>query len=122
AWGAADVEATEFVQNPFGHGWHVDRRALDEALRDRLHILGVRVRPEARLAGQVWTADQWRIGLSDRAGVTIQARALVDATASAASTHAAGYQRFPTPQQPTDCGCERCPPRPSVRLRLGSGR
>jgi flavin-dependent dehydrogenase len=80
AWGAADVEATEFVHNPFGHGWHVRRSALDESLRDRLRTLGVRVRSSARVAGQAWMGDHWRIGLDDRAGTAIRARAIVDAT------------------------------------------
>jgi flavin-dependent dehydrogenase len=79
-WGAADVEATEFVDNPFGHGWHVSRPTLDESLRDRLRALGIRVRSGARVAGQAWTGDHWRIGLDDHAGTTICARAIVDAT------------------------------------------
>jgi len=80
AWGTADVEATQFVDNPFGHGWHVDRPALDESLLDRLRTLGVRVRSGARVAGQEWTDDQWRICLNDHPGTAIRARAIVDAT------------------------------------------
>jgi flavin-dependent dehydrogenase len=80
AWGAAEVEATEFVHNPFGHGWHVDRPALDVSLHDRLRTLGVRVRLGVRAAGQAWTGDQWRIGLDDHAGTAIRARVIVDAT------------------------------------------
>jgi len=49
-WGAPDVDVTEFVHNPFGHGWHVDRPTLDESLHDRLRALGVRVRSGARVA------------------------------------------------------------------------
>jgi flavin-dependent dehydrogenase len=80
AWGAADVEATEFMHNPFGHGWHVDRPTLEESLHDRLRTLGVRVRSDVRVAGQSWTGDQWRIGLDDHSGTAIRARAIVDAT------------------------------------------
>lgn len=79
-WGAPDVEVTEFVHNPFGHGWHVDRPTLDESLHDRLRALGVRVRSGARVAGQAWSTDHWRIGLDDHASTAIQARAIVDAT------------------------------------------
>ena len=84
AWGTADVEATDFVDNPFGHGWHVDRPALDESLHDRLRTLGVRVRSGARVAGHAWIDDQWRIALHDHAETAIRARAIVDATGRAA--------------------------------------
>jgi flavin-dependent dehydrogenase len=80
AWSAAGVEATEFMHNAFGHGWHVRRPALDESLRDRLRTLGVRVRSGARVATQAWMGGHWRIGLHDRAGTAIRARAIVDAT------------------------------------------
>jgi flavin-dependent dehydrogenase len=80
AWGATDVEATEFVHNPFGHGWHVDRLMLEQSLHDRLRSLGVRVRSEARVTCQAWTGEEWRIGLDDQPGIAIQARAIVDAT------------------------------------------
>ena len=76
----ADVETTEFVHNPFGHGWHVRRPAFDESLRERLRTLGVRVRSGARVAGHAWMGDHWRIGLDDPAGTAIRARAIVDAT------------------------------------------
>jgi len=80
AWGTADVEATDFVDNPFGHGWHVDRPALDESLHDRLRTVGVRVRLGARVVGHAWTGDQWRIALHEHAQTSIRARAIVDAT------------------------------------------
>jgi hypothetical protein len=72
-WGAGEVEATEFVDNPFGHGWHVRRPALHESLHDRRRTLGVRVRPRARVAGQAWMGDHWRIGFQGDAGTAIQA-------------------------------------------------
>ena len=42
--------------------------------------LGVGVRSDARVAGQAWTGDQWRIGLADHSETAIRARAIVDAT------------------------------------------
>jgi flavin-dependent dehydrogenase len=84
AWGGRDVEATEFVHNPFGHGWHIDRPVLEASLHDRLRTLGVRVRSGARVAGQAWTGDGWRIALDDHAATVTRARAIVDATGRAA--------------------------------------
>ncbi|MBV8956690.1 MAG: tryptophan 7-halogenase [Solirubrobacterales bacterium] len=84
AWGGPDVEATEFVRNPFGHGWHIDRAALEASLHDRLRTLGVRVRSDVRVTGQAWSADGWRIALDDRDTTVIRAGAIVDATGRAA--------------------------------------
>lgn len=42
-WGSDRLETADFVFNPFGHGWHVDRAAFDQALLDAARRLGVRV-------------------------------------------------------------------------------
>src|SRR5262249_39758515 len=94
AWGAGDIEATEFMNNPFGHGWHVRRPAFDDSLHDRLRLLGVRVRSGARVARHAWIGDHWRIGLHDHPRAPIRARAIVDATGRGARiARAQGAQR-----------------------------
>ncbi len=42
-WGSDELETADFVFNPFGHGWHVRRRAFDAALLDAVRTIGVRV-------------------------------------------------------------------------------
>ncbi len=84
AWGGADLERTEFAHNPFGHGWHIDRHELERSLLDRLQMLGVRVRSDARLAGQRWDGDQWHLTLANGSATEMRARSLVDATGRAA--------------------------------------
>jgi flavin-dependent dehydrogenase len=32
AWGTDDLASTDFIFNPYGHGWHLDRQAFDEML------------------------------------------------------------------------------------------
>lgn len=32
AWGGERIVATDFIMHPFGHGWHLDRRAFDRGL------------------------------------------------------------------------------------------
>lgn len=80
AWGGTGIDATEFMNNPFGHGWHVDRAALDNSLLDRLRTHGVGVRADARVAGQTWTDDHWHVWLGDQRAPPVRARAIVDAT------------------------------------------
>ena len=84
AWGQARLEATDFMSNPFGHGWHVDRRALDGSLLARLARHGVRVRAGSRVANHAWMGDHWWARLADPPSTTLRARAIVDATGRAA--------------------------------------
>jgi flavin-dependent dehydrogenase len=49
SWGSEDTETADFVFNPFGHGWHLDRSAFDAALLAAAQGMGVRVLQE-RLA------------------------------------------------------------------------
>jgi flavin-dependent dehydrogenase len=50
AWGSEELETADFIFNPFGHGWHLDRPAFDGALLAAARRLGVRV-VEERLGG-----------------------------------------------------------------------
>ena len=34
AWGSERLAETDFIMHPFGHGWHLDRRAFDRGLLD----------------------------------------------------------------------------------------
>ena len=42
-WGSAELETADFIFNPFGHGWHLDRPAFDGALLDAVQRMGVRI-------------------------------------------------------------------------------
>jgi flavin-dependent dehydrogenase len=42
-WGGEALESADFMFNPFGSGWHLDRRAFDEALLDAVRRRGVRI-------------------------------------------------------------------------------
>ena len=78
AWGAPELTASDFVFNPYGSGWHLDRKRFDEMLAGRASeaggrvLRGVRVTRCAREGGQAWCIE------SD-AGVH-HAKFLVDAT------------------------------------------
>ena len=80
AWGSSELETTDFIDNPFGHGWHIDRRELEQSLLGRLDALGVRVRSDSRVAAQHWAGDHWRLTLAGESPGEIRAHAIVDAT------------------------------------------
>jgi len=82
AWGDNALEQTDFMLNPLGHGWHVDRRALDASMLCSLRAQGVRVRRATRVAHCSWDGDSWEVVLDGQRPV--RARAIVDATGRAA--------------------------------------
>ena len=82
-WGNTGVDAAEFIHNPFGHGWHIDRAAMDASLLDAVRGQAVVVRAGTRVTLQAWKRDCWSVGL-EHGGAEIRARAIVDATGRAA--------------------------------------
>ena len=44
SWGADDLGYNDFVFNPLGNGWHLDRRRFDAMLRDEVTAHGIEVR------------------------------------------------------------------------------
>lgn len=85
AWGDAALGGADFMLNPLGHGWQLDRPALDTALLASVAATGTRVAKHARVADQEWTGDEWEVqlfaGASER---PLRARAVIDATGRAA--------------------------------------
>ncbi|MDX2546945.1 NAD(P)/FAD-dependent oxidoreductase [Streptomyces sp. WI04-05B] len=61
AWGSADLHAVDFINDPHGHGWHLDRRLFDRRLRDASRAAGAEVaegsavRETARAPDGGWT-------------------------------------------------------------------
>jgi flavin-dependent dehydrogenase len=49
-WGSDELETADFVFNPLGHGWHLDRPAFDRALLDAVRGLGAHVAERRRSA------------------------------------------------------------------------
>lgn len=77
AWGAAGVAATDFVFDPNGPGWLLDRARFDASLRDAAREAGVDVRT-ARVAGVERAGGRWRVRLAS--GGEVDGAWLVDAT------------------------------------------
>lgn len=73
SWGSAELLGTDFMFNPFGTGWHLDRPAFDSSLRAAAEAAGVQLRtsldgdPET-LAPTVVDATGRRADLARRRG------------------------------------------------------
>lgn len=87
AWGEPTPRDNDFIINPFGLGWHIDRLRFDMMLARAAEACGVTVLRAARLlSGTRAPTGSWllRAIVGGRA-VPFQARVLVDATGRAAS-------------------------------------
>jgi flavin-dependent dehydrogenase len=83
AWGSPLLQSTDFIFDPNGHGWHLDRARFDAFLRDHAGAAGVDVRHATSLRRQEWDeeAGAWRLGLVGAEGkAEARCRWLVDAS------------------------------------------
>jgi len=76
SWGSDELAAIDFIRDPHGPGWHLDRARFDADLRDMARRAGAETRA-AKVRSAAVLDDGWRVHLSD--GET-RARWLVDAT------------------------------------------
>lgn len=87
AWGSPALHATDFIFDPAGHGWHLDRARFDASLREAARAAGAEVREGARLASASRIDGGWSVEIRDEAGksVEIQTPWIVDATGRSAA-------------------------------------
>ena len=76
AWGASELAATDFISDPNGPGWHLDRARFDASLRDAAQAASAVLR-SSRVETVTASDDGWRVMLT---GEEISARWLIDAT------------------------------------------
>jgi flavin-dependent dehydrogenase len=83
AWGSPFLQSTDFIFDPNGHGWHLDRARFDAFLRDQAREAGADVRSATSLLRQEWdpSVGLWRLSLLGPEGkVEARCRRLVDAS------------------------------------------
>ena len=90
AWGSEALDSADFMFDPLGPGWHLDRRAFDAALIDCVRERGVEV-----VAAQVRRAHRrgsgWELGAGQ---LRVRARFVIDAGGRTARfARAAGVRR-----------------------------
>jgi 2-polyprenyl-6-methoxyphenol hydroxylase-like FAD-dependent oxidoreductase len=81
AWGGAQLAYYDFIHDPNGHGWHLNRRLLERQLAERASALGVQ-RLLSAVLSQAQRADGgWQLTLNGAQSVA--ARFVVDASGRA---------------------------------------
>jgi flavin-dependent dehydrogenase len=80
-WGSDEPVATDFIFDPNGHGWHLDRARFDATLRAAARDGGTKVVP-ARFVGAVPDGMGWSVTLArgNQGGNTLRTAWLIDAT------------------------------------------
>jgi flavin-dependent dehydrogenase len=61
AWGSSHLVDTDFLFNPYGAGWHLDRRRFDAMLVESAAEAGVEVRAATLFRDARRAADGWRV-------------------------------------------------------------
>ncbi|MEU3992103.1 FAD-dependent monooxygenase [Streptomyces platensis] len=90
AWGSPELHAVDFLHDPYGHGWHLDRPLFDRRLRAAARAAGAEVAEHTAVRSPSRQSDgTWRLALRDRAGGagdrTVRCRWVVDATGRGAA-------------------------------------
>jgi flavin-dependent dehydrogenase len=82
AWGQGDLYENDFIFNPFGNGWHLDRARFDSMLLDAAEQRGALVFRDAVVAQRPENqGDGWRLVIQTNSGpISFQSRFIVDAT------------------------------------------
>ena len=82
AWGSPDLRSSDFIFDPAGTGWHLDRQRFDMLLRNAALDAGAEVALGTKLNTKTCelSADSWLLSFSGNAATTLRSRWLIDAT------------------------------------------
>ncbi len=96
SWGSTSLVLTDFMFNPFGTGWHLDRAAFDRQLLDALAESGVEVLRDQDVVASAHPRE-WQLTVDGTTGTrTLGARVVCDASgrrATVARAHGASTTR-----------------------------
>lgn len=67
-WGSDEPHTADFLFNPYGHGWHLDRRRFDAMLRDAARDAGAELRVGRLIDAERSTGGPWLIRTDRRPG------------------------------------------------------
>ena len=85
-WGAETVLETDFLRDPDGHGWHLDRARFDTWLRRIAVARGALLLTPARLVAIQRSGDGWQVRIATAQGaVDLAVGFVIDAAGRAAS-------------------------------------
>jgi len=84
-WGSSQPVETDFLRDPDGHGWHIDRARFDLWLRGIAVDRGAMLLAPGRLESIDWGGESWRARVATADGsIELNARVAIDAGGRAA--------------------------------------
>lgn len=79
-WGSAEPEERDFLRDPDGHGWHLDRLRFEMWLRALAQERGAELLSPATLDGLQRSGEKWFVRLkTDQNPIEVTARFVIDA-------------------------------------------
>jgi 2-polyprenyl-6-methoxyphenol hydroxylase-like FAD-dependent oxidoreductase len=101
-WHSKQARYHDFVQDPVGHGWHIDRAVFETMLRSKARITGATLLANIRDLSVTRQQGLWNLEFKDGSGEqrTLQATFIIDATGrSSWFARRQGIQRLLEDQQ-----------------------
>ena len=97
SWGQPDVRENDFIVNPYGPGWHVDRSRFDRMLARAAERQGTVLYQNARVASlEEGPKGSWEVEINQESRKKLRARFLVDASGRASMvSRRQGAERIP---------------------------
>ena len=80
SWGGDDLDTHDFLRDPHGHGWHLDRRCFDAILVSEAVRAGCRWLARTRVERLERRRDGWRLTIAADRHAELPVRFLIDAT------------------------------------------
>jgi len=81
AWGTEKLETKDFIEDPSGYGWHLDRRRFDEDLREYAREQGARLTTARAARVRRRAQGFWNLSLAmDAANREIECGMILDAS------------------------------------------
>lgn len=68
AWGSSEIASTQFISDPNGHGWHLDRLRFDAELLDVARSAGAQLKTSTTVTSIARAATGWTVALDDDGG------------------------------------------------------
>jgi flavin-dependent dehydrogenase len=80
-WGSAEPYENDFVFNPYGHGWHLNRLNFDKALVEAAGQAGASILCNARVLQCIQVNEDWQAHVQTAQGrIDLNAHWIIDAT------------------------------------------
>ncbi|MEM8908338.1 MAG: NAD(P)/FAD-dependent oxidoreductase [Bacteroidota bacterium] len=63
AWGSSAIQYHDFIRQPPGYGWHIDRPAFEQLLIEKARQLGVSIAQSTSIREANWQQTHWEVHL-----------------------------------------------------------